>query len=196
MGSALSPLDRRRWARMSTTAAKAPIDTAHRIQPHSGGRFLFSMARMTSSRMGTLPPWPMISRTMPWKARKAARVTTNDGIPSLATSVPMAVPMARPVSRETATASGHDQPQSVSRVASTAAQTPLANPADRSISPSSRTNTRPMAITTMGAPWVSRLAKLPSLRNTGRRIEKTITSTTRPRTAGREPMSPPRTRSR
>ena len=145
--------------------------------------------------MATLPPSPMISSTVPWKARNAARVTTNDGIPTRATSVPMVVPMSRPTSRAAATPSGHDQPQSVSTVASTAAQTPLVNPADRSISPSSRTNTSPMAITVMGAPWVSRLAKLPAEKNTGRRIEKTITSTTSPNTAGREPMSPPRTRS-
>jgi hypothetical protein len=52
-----------------------------------------------------------------------------------------------------------------------------------------------MAITVMGAPWVSRLAKLPAEKNTGRRMEKTITSTTSPKMAGREPMSPPRTRS-
>ena len=145
--------------------------------------------------MATLPPSPMISSTVPWKARKAARVTTNDGIPTRATSEPMAVPMSRPTARATSTARGHDQPQSVSRVASTAAQTPLVNPADRSISPSSRTNTSPMAITVMGAPWVSRLAKLPAEKNTGRSSEKTITSTIRPNTAGREPMSPPRTRS-
>ena len=55
----------------------------------------------------------------------------------------------------------------VSITASTAAHTPLAKPADRSISPSSSTNTRPMAITVTAAPWVNRLAKLPAVRNDG-----------------------------
>ncbi len=84
----------------------------------------------------------------------------------------------------------------VIRLASTAAHTPLANPAERSISPSSRTKTNPIAISVTAAPWVNRLAKFPAVRKLGRRMEKNAQSTTNPSTAGREPMSPPRTRAR
>ena len=45
-------------------------------------------------------------------------------------------------------------------MAMTAPQTPAVKPADRSISPSSRTKIRPIARIMTGAPWVNRLAKL------------------------------------
>ncbi len=79
--------------------------------------------------------------------------------------------------------------------ASTAAAVPAVKPADRSISPSSRTNTSPIARTMIAADWFSRLAKL--------KIEKKVSGfisvkkpnrTIRPRTAGSEPTSPPLTR--
>ena len=50
-------------------------------------------------------------------------------------------------------------------LAMTAAHAPLATPADRSISPSSSTNTRPMARIVTGSACTSRLAMLPLLRN-------------------------------
>ncbi len=50
-------------------------------------------------------------------------------------------------------------------------------------------------MTITAAAWLTRLAKLNALVNVfGRRIENTMNSTTRPRTAGSEPTSPPRTR--
>ena len=47
--------------------------------------------------------------------------------------------------------------------------TPAVKPADRSISPSSSTKTRPIAMIDDGAPWVNRLAKLPAPRGSWRR---------------------------
>ena len=105
------------------------------------------------------------------------------------------VPTTAPVSRQTMTASGQDQPCRVAATPMIAAATPAVQPADRSISPSSRTKTRPIAMTITAAAWLIRLAMLNALVNVcGRRIEKTMNSTTRPRTAGSEPTSPPRTR--
>ena len=160
------------------------------------GRFLFSIALTTGSVTEMFAPFLSISRATPWNARNAARVTTNDGMRTFATSVPSANPMTTPVTIDTSTARYHGQWLLVSSSARTAAHTPLVNPADRSISPSSRTNTRPMAMMITWAPWVNRLAKLIAEKNTGRSTVNTMHSTTSPATAGSEPRSPPRNRRR
>ena len=74
------------------------------------------------------------------------------------------------------------------------AQTPAAMPAARSISPSSSTNTSPIAMKMVGEDCLSRSEKLASEPKVGCRIQNTMTSTIRPATAGSEPMSPLRTR--
>ena len=75
-----------------------------------------------------------------------------------------------------------------------AAPTPEVTPADRSISPSSSTNTRPMASSIDGAACVTRLARLPREKKPLSAKEKKIARTISAPTAGSEPMSPPRTR--
>ncbi len=73
---------------------------------------------------------------------------------------------------------------------------PPVTPADRSMSPSSSTGMRPIASTEIAEACTSRLAMFRLLvKVSGRRIEKTMKRATRPSTAGRAPMSPPRTRS-
>ena len=58
---------------------------------------LLSSDSTNASRIETLlPPLSSISST-PWKARNAARVTTNDGMPTFATRKPSTRPMTRPV---------------------------------------------------------------------------------------------------
>ena len=69
-----------------------------------------------------------------------------------------------------------------------------ATPADRSISPSSSTITRPMASTLIGAACVIRLAMLSLVVKVSLAMLKMTTRTTRPSIAGSEPMSPLRTR--
>ena len=109
----------------------------------------------------------------------------------------MAKPIATPVSNEAATASGHAQLCSVSVTPRMAAPVPAVKPAERSISPNSRTNTSPIARTMIAAPWLSRLAKFCSVRNeSGSMTPNTITSTTTPSSAGSAPRSPPLMRSR
>ncbi len=84
------------------------------------------MARMVGSLTETFVPSFSRIRTTPWKPRNAASVTTKEGMPTLATSVPMSRPMTAPVSMAAVTAAYQGQPWSVSRMARTAAQTPLA----------------------------------------------------------------------
>ena len=75
-----------------------------------------------------------------------------------------------------------------------AAHVPAVKPADRSISPSSRTKTRPIARTMIAGALVDQVGEVERGRErsrlAGRRTRST--STTRPRTAGSEPTSPPR----
>ena len=51
---------------------------------------------MVLSSMRIVPPSPASRSNKPWKARKAARVTTNDGIPIRATSEPSTKPSNAP----------------------------------------------------------------------------------------------------
>ena len=75
-----------------------------------------------------------------------------------------------------------------------AAHTPLAVPADRSISPSSSTQTKAIPSRMIGAAWVIRFARFVLVRNLSLTLAKMIKSTTRPPMAGSMPTSPPRTR--
>ncbi len=103
-------------------------------------------------------------------------------------------PMTPPTTRHRATPKIHGQPWFVMLTAMIAPDVPAVKPADRSISPSSRTNTRPIDKTMTAAPWLIRLAKLSAVGNvSGRRTENTIHKTISPSTAGRDPTSPPRT---
>ena len=99
-----------------------------------------------------------------------------------------------PVRMQAAIARGHGQPWFVATMPRTAAAVPAVKPADRSISPSSSTNTRPIAMTMTPADWLKRFAKLNWLVNVSPRSEvKTMTRTISPSTAGSEPTSPLRT---
>src|SRR3954452_2421969 len=162
-------------------------------QPAVTGRLLFAIPTITSLRTGTVPPSPISRSVMPCSPRKNASVTMKDGIPIRDTSRAMSVPMTSPVTTAASTASGQLQPLLLIRIAITQAAAPPATPADRSISPSSSTGTSAMASTQIGAAWVIRLAKLPTDgKVSGRSAEKIRARTTRPSTAGRAPMSPPR----
>ncbi len=100
---------------------------AKRTQPTAGGRLpLESMSRIVLSLIEMFVPSLMISRTTPWKARNAARVTTKDGMPTLATSMPSMRPMTTPVTMAATIATYHGTSWLVSSTARTAAQTPLA----------------------------------------------------------------------
>ena len=72
----------------------------------------------------------------------------------------------------------------------TAPDTPAAYPADKSISPRSRTKTNPIAITMTAAACVKRLAKFPGVKNTLDMEPKIAHSATRPKIEGSAPISP------
>ncbi len=194
-GSTASPRLARLRRRLSWIPAKTATARTNSTQPSAGGSLPSALiALIFSSLTEMLVPPLMSSSTTPWKARKPASVTTKDGIPIFATSSPIRVPITAPVTSAATMDRYHGQLCSVSRTARTAAHTPLAYPADRSISPSSRTNTSPIAMAITAAPWASRLAKLTADRNAGRAIANPVHSTIRPSTAGSAPMSPPRIR--
>ena len=122
-------------------------------------------------------------------------MTTKEGIPTRATSSPIRVPITRPVSRPAGTARYQGAPSTLIVLAITPAEAPPATPAERSMSPRSSTKVRPIASTMIDDAWTMRLAMLiGDGKVSGRRAENRTKSTTRPRTAGREPMSPARTR--
>ena len=107
----------------------------------------------------------------------------------------MKAPITAPVARQTSTEAHHGHSLRVTAMPISAAAVPAVKPADRSISPSSSTKTRPIAITVTAEAWWMRLDRLNALvKVDGRSTEKTITSTISPSTAGSEPTSPPRTR--
>ena len=110
---------------------------------------LIVIARSTSSRTGMVPPRPISFRVMPCRPRKNANVTTNDGIPSLATSNPITRPTTAPTASPMSTATGQLWPLRSMATAVKPAAMPPVTPADRSISPSRSTGTRPMASTEM-----------------------------------------------
>ncbi len=134
--------------------------TTAAIQPAVTGTFLIDNPRSTSSLNRSEPPGPMSFSGAACRARKNASVTTNDGMPSRETRRPIASPMIAPIPRPASTASHHDQPWSIITSAVMVAEAPPATPADRSISPSSRTKTRPIASTMIEAAWTTRLAML------------------------------------
>ena len=138
----------------------------------------------------TLPPSFTSNCKMPWKIKKLASVTTNEGMPSLATNVPVHRPRAIATAADNATHSSSGQ-SSCNRSASTAAATPAVYPAARSISPSRSTNVTAIAITITAAACSRKLARLSADRKlSGRAMPNTATSTTIARIAGSDPRSP------
>ena len=67
-------------------------------QPQNGGTLPLEMP-LTRGKLPTLiaAPFPMNCSRTPCQPRKRASVTTNDGIPTLATRKPVSVPIAIPV---------------------------------------------------------------------------------------------------
>ena len=98
-----------------------------RIQPATSDRSSLLIA--TSSvcvRIEIVPPSPMSLSSTPCSPRKAASVTTNDGMPSRATNSPMKRPITAPVARQPRIATHHGQPQLVAMIPMTAAAVPAA----------------------------------------------------------------------
>ncbi len=102
----------------------------------------------------------------PWNPRNRPRVTTNEGIPILATKNPMNRPITTPASSAMTRAriQLRLRPPGSESTTNKAIATPEVTPADRSISPRRITNTSAIASMTRVAAWVIRFAKLRSVR--------------------------------
>ena len=72
-------------------------------------------------------------------------MTTNEGIPTLATKTPIRKPISIPNEIAITTASGQAIPYSDIVIAKNAADKPAVTPAAKSISPKSNTNVNPIA---------------------------------------------------
>ncbi len=103
-------------ARPCFGAGTAPVprirrrSAAHRSSPAVTDRLSMVMPRMTGSSTRTDPPSPMSLSVTPCSPRKNARVTTNDGIPTLARSTPIASPISAPHATPTRIPAHHGQP--------------------------------------------------------------------------------------
>ncbi len=98
-----------------------------------------------SDGMLIVPLSPSSHSIRPFQPRKPARVTTNAGTPILAKNQPCSAPMAMPVRTARTSDNQAFTPWFTTNTANRVEARPLTEPTDRSISPSSRTKTRPMA---------------------------------------------------
>ena len=184
----------RRARSQNEVAAETSRTTPSITQPAQSGMLLFWIARICGICTRYRPPAPMTISSSPCRPRKRPRVTTKDGMPTLATKNPMNVPIRMPIANAIASATTQFTPCTLTSTMKMHIVTPAVTPADRSISPSRMTKTSAMPSMTSVAACVMRFAKLRSVRKNGLRIENRMLSTTKPATAGRAPMSPPRTR--
>ena len=145
-GGTTRPRARRREYCSHVLNPKAPATASITIQLAASVRLPLAMSLMTVTLMGRAPPLPRISSITPCRPSRPARVTTNEGRPSLVMIVPCTAPMAAQVSKPTMMAAHHGHAHdSFTSSAMTTPPTPLTNPMERSISPRSRAKTSPMA---------------------------------------------------
>ena len=117
------------------------------------------------------------------------------GTPSRLKITPYSAPAKTPTSSAQTIASTPGTPLLTDSTQRIAPETPLTEPTERSISPSSMTQTMPSAITPVGTLSSKRFERFSLERNRLLSAWKTTQMTTRPRTTGTAPSSPARTRS-
>ena len=147
IGGVTRPAARRWRSRSSRMTAAAATMTTITIHPATGLRLPVVSPSMIELEIGMEPPgpWPLratskISR--PCRPSRPARVTTNDGSASLVIRRPKMAPMTAPVASPSKMAT-HQGTENTAQAVITAQTAPL-YPTDRSISPSSRTQTSAM----------------------------------------------------
>ncbi len=138
----------------------------------------------------TVPEDPRIWSIRPFQARFPARVTTKAGTPTLAKNRPWIRPTIAPPATAATRATHWLTPWVTLSTAKIAAQSPLTEPTERSISPSSSTNTTPMAIMPVPTICWERLDRFWADRKVLLRLPKTAQMMIRARTTGSEPSSP------
>ena len=140
------------------------------------------------------PPRTMIAT--PSRISSPPRVTMNDGILSRATIDPWMKPTAAHATSVDMIAAHHGKfaPVGCTSSATTTLPSPMTRPTDRSISPSSRAKISAIASSMYTVLCSKRLTRFCADRNFEFAIWKPMATTTRPRTTGRTPLLPPRTR--
>lgn len=128
----------------------------------------------------------------PFQNSRPARVTANAGTPTRAKKKPWMAPATLPVRMARTSASHSAMPCVTASTAKVAPATPLTEPTDRSISPSSRTKTIPTAIMPVPTMATEMSERLPAVRKFEFRLAKIAQMMIRPMTTGIEPRSPPR----
>ena len=155
-------------------------------------------ANCTSAESNGMLIEPALPRTFSWSPRKAsnpARVMTKLGIPMRLNTAAYTRPITTPAATAAAMAIHTGTSRLTNRTARIAADSPLTDPTDRSISPTSSTHTMPSAITPTGTASITRLTRLGLDRKIELEICRTVEMTTSPAMTGSRPRSPPRTRS-
>ena len=120
---------------------------------------------MNGSRRLIVPLAPITYSRRPVQAICPARVTTKDGIRKRVIQKPWNRPISVPPAIASRTATTPGTPYLTLSTAMKAAVSPLTTPTVRSISPSRRTNTTPMAIVPTAAICMPRLTRLNDRKN-------------------------------
>lgn len=128
----------------------------------------------------------------PSQNSRPASVTANAGAPIRAKKKPWIAPMAAPLARAMMTDSHSLTPFVTLSTAVMAPATPLTEPTDRSISPSSSTKMMPTDIMPVATIATAMLLRFSAERKAELRLWKMTQMTIRPTTTGIEPRSPAR----
>lgn len=118
-------------------------------------------------------------------------MTAKAGAPIRAKKKPWIAPITAPLTMATTIASHSFMPWVTLSTATRAPETPLTEPTERSISPSSRTKMMPTAIMPVATIVVAMSLMFFAERNSEFMLWKTMAMIARPTTTGMEPRSPP-----
>ncbi len=137
-----------------------------------------------------MPLLPRICSIAPDQKSRPDRVTAKAGAPILAKKKPWIEPITAPPAMATRIASHSLTPLVTARTATIAPETPLTEPTERSISPSSSTKMMPTAIMPVATIVIAMLVRFSGDRKFAFSPWKMPQMTIRPMTTGREPRSP------
>jgi hypothetical protein len=162
---------------------------------HGGSQVPLSVAMPWSNGRLMVPPRPSRNSISPSQPISPASVTTNDGMPSWVNMRPCSTPISAATPSPASTASTGGQCCLTYSSVMTTAQSPLTEPADRSISPSSSTMMMPSAMVPVAAICRARLVRFSADRNRSFSPLKITAMITSPTATGAAPRSPRRRRS-
>lgn len=137
-----------------------------------------------------VPLLPRICSIAPDQNSRPDRVTAKAGAPIRAKKKPWRAPISAPPATAARIASHSFTPWVTARTATIAPETPLTEPTERSISPSSSTKMMPTAIMPVATMVIAMLVRFSGERKFAFNPWKMPQMMIRPRTTGMEPRSP------